>query len=145
MKLFAIFLLIQFILFVIYGLSIVILDGLDNEMFAFLLFATLTIGLLGAIIQFYFFSLITRIFPLSRISCFLLILIVELVFINIVYHQTEGRPLTWNVTSTILGNSEGNNSKRDISMHIAILGSCLVGTFLLKQKNLKGENKEDYL
>jgi hypothetical protein len=120
-------------------------DELDNEIFAFLFWVTLTIGLIGAALQFYFFSLINRIFPFTKISCFLLIFLIELGFMNIVYHQAEGRSLTWNVIFNILGNLEGYNLKRDISMHVAILVSCLIGTFLLEQKNLEEENKEGNL
>ncbi|MER2999565.1 hypothetical protein [Pontibacter populi] len=130
------------IIFIVFGLAIAIFDELDNEMFAGLLWGFLILGTFGAFIQSFAYRTISRSFNIHRWSGFLFIFLVELILINLAYIAQGSKPMTWLLITNNLSNSSTFIYKGAVSMHIGILISSLVATFMIPINHHIEEEKE---
>ena len=119
------------IIFVIFGLSIAIFDELDNEMFAGLFWGFLILGTLGAYIQSSSFKRIRRSLKLTKLTCFLSIFLVELIYMNLAYILQGAKPMTWLLVTGTFEKSDDFLTIGATFMHIGILISTFVATYMI--------------
>ncbi|QMU27949.1 hypothetical protein [Adhaeribacter radiodurans] len=136
MKLLWSFTVFHFILFTLFGLAIAIFDKLDNELFSFLLFSTLVLGISGTVLQFLLFPIYKAVVPVTKSTFFIWVLFIEILFMNIVYYLIEGRLMSYIIVSELGNKVNAFSFKGAIAMHVSILISAFLVSSFQKPKTL---------
>jgi len=128
------------IIFIVFGISIAIFDDLDNEMFAGLFWGFLILGTLGAFIQATVFRMISNHLNGNKWRSFIWIFLVELTLINLAYISQGSKPMTWLLISERFA-SKSFIVKGAVAMHIGVLISSLMMTFIIPKSKLEKKQR----